>query len=37
MKKNKVGSKDFAAFLQHIRLQRGFAFGIIILTALVGI
>lgn len=35
MKKNKVGSKDFAAFLQHIRLQRGFAFGIIILTALV--
>jgi hypothetical protein len=35
MKKNKVGSRNFAAFLQHIRLQRGFAFGIIILTALV--
>jgi hypothetical protein len=35
MKYNKAGSRDLAAFLQHIRLQRGFAFGIIIFTALV--
>ncbi|MFC2055337.1 hypothetical protein ACFLV7_13740 [Chloroflexota bacterium] len=35
MQKNKVGRRNFTAFLQHISLQRGFAFGIIILMALV--